>query len=333
MFARLPGIGLDIGSQKTKLIRVAHKKSDLEVIKFGTMETPATTIKSGLITDPETLGKEMRCLVKELKLNGKHVVSAVGGQQIFMRTFIMPAMPVSERKSALHYQAMNYLPLPVEEAVVDFYVIRDFETADGKQTEFFMVAVEKQQIENIKLTCRIAGLKLVVLEVEPQAIFRMVGGGPAITALLNIGWTRSYLFVFRFGVPVFWRPISIGSSVFSSATYLARGEDRVGESSGIWTLNYYDYKQLEIIAEIKDALEYYSGHYPSPTEAIEKIWLCGGGAINGLETTLARGLECEIETVNINHRLKLPNQMGMTLRNQLQQDFVIALGLAARRVF
>lgn len=329
MFTRLPGIGLDIGSQKIKLIHIARRKSGVELLKYGSVATPAGAINGGNIVDPESLGMELRHLVKELKLRGKRVVSALGGQQAYLRNFLMPTMAAGEMKEAAYYQAVSFLPFPVEEARVDVYRIREVKGMEGKLSEFFLVAAGKQQIENMKLTCKIAGLRLAVLEVEPQAIFRVVGFEAPVVIMLNIGWTRSYLFVFESGVPVFYRSIAVGSSAFRPAEDLQPASNRQ-EIEPYWD---FSGQMKSIVNEAKIAMEDYCCQHPQVDDSDKTLWLCGGGAIQGLENNLARGLGCEVAPASIYKYLQLGSNVGQVLRKELQQDFVIALGLAARQVY
>jgi len=333
MFSKLQGIGLDIGSQKIKMIRVAHKKSQMELIRYGSMPTPAGVYKGGMIVDPEGLGAELRYLVKDLKLRNQRVVSALGGQQIFMRNISIPNVKPSELDDAIWYQAMHLLPIPVEEAVMDHYVVRQVDTVQGSNTEILLVAAGKNQVENIKLACHIAGLNLVVLEVEPQALFRMVGDEASVTAILNIGWTRSYVFVFRRGVPVFFRAISVGSSVWSNSSESFPAQ--IVEDGSVQPKMQTKSQQLgpeQLIKEVKAAVEYYHTSQTKPEDNIEKIWLNGGRYHGVLATKLVRETGCEVEAVGIGKRLRLSTEINQTMRQELQQDFLIALGLAARKV-
>ncbi|NMC27581.1 MAG: pilus assembly protein PilM [Syntrophomonadaceae bacterium] len=334
MFRKLPGIGLDIGSQKIKMIRVAHKRSQLELIRYGSTPTPAGTIKGGIIVDPEGLGAEIRYLVKDLKLSGQRTVSALGGQQIFMRNICIPNVKAGELDDAIWYQAMHLLPIPVEEAVMDHYVVRQVDTAQGRNTEILLVAVGKNQVENIKLACHIAGLKLAVLEVEPQALFRMVGDAASVTAILNVGWTRSYVFIFKRGVPVFFRAISVGSSVGAnlSESYPASIVDAGAVQTTIQMKSKQNGPEY-LVSEVKAAVEYYQASQNGLEDNIQKIWVNGGSRLRDLANRLVRATGCEVEAVGIGKRLRLSADINQRVRQELQQDFLIALGLAAREVY
>lgn len=330
MFNKAPGIGLDIGSKKIKLVELTKKKNGFELIKFGSLLTPPGMLEGGVILDPEVLGKEMEPMVKELKLKGKAVVSAVSGQQVYTRALVMPAMPMGELREAVYYQATGFLPIPVEEAVIDIFPLRDFEDEEGKQTEVFFVAVRKEQVENLDASCQIAGLKLAAVEIEPLAIQRILKGQDElrVKGYLNIGASRSYFSVFVEGLLVYYRSLAFGCSAFyetSGMNNTLSGLDEVEIAPD----NQYDYLVKDILAEVSRSAEYYTMQYAY--EKIEKILICGGGSrLRGLDQRLADYMGYVVEIANPLTDLGKTNNLNLDEENELRHDFVVALGLAAR---
>ena len=334
MFKRLPGIGLDIGSKKIKMIQVVRRKAGLEIIKFGSLYTPPGSMEAGIIVDPVLLGEELKFLVRKLNLSGKRVVSAVGGQQLYIRNLIMPRLKLDEMREAVYYQSANFLPIPVEEVAIDIYPMREFENQNGKKTEVFFLAVRKQQVDNLEMVCRIAELNLAVVEIEPLSIYRAWGKEVGlVVALLAIGSSRSYLTVFNRGIPVFYRSLALGSSS-SYYTSNFNQADRVTGWQKAMNLNDppCDPRIMEITNEVKSALEYYQLQMESKEQSIEKIVLCGGGAMRGLEDDLTQRLDLELEVINILSGNILPRHISPDEEYELQYDFPLALGLAAREV-
>jgi len=232
LFNKGPGIGLDIGSKKIKIARVKRKRNGIKVVKFGSMPTPPGVVEAGIIYDPERLGEEMAVLVKNLRLRGKRVVSAVSGQQVYTRNIVMPRMKLKELREAVLFQATTFLPIPVEDAAIDIFPLWDLEDDEGKKTEVFFVAVRRIQVENLQAACRIAGLKLAAVEIEALAINRILGRDSAGTqAYLNIGASRSYFSVFNEGVLVFHRYLPFGCSAFYQQSDLTGGMEYTGFES------------------------------------------------------------------------------------------------------
>lgn len=333
MLGRLPGIGLDIGGQKIKIIQAVKRKKRLEIIKFGSILTPPGTVESNLIVDPDRLGEAMYGLVKRLRLGGKRVVSAVGGQQVYMRSLIMPRLRPDEMRTAVYYQASEFLPIPVENAAIDIFPLRELGDRVSKRTEILFLAVRRQQVDNLEIACRIAGLKLVAVEIEPLSLLRAWGKDVgSIMGLLAMDATRSYLTVFNRGIPVFYRSISMGSTAFHGCPCLKQAEkgpamDKDGAGCGPGS----EPRVMDLAGELKIAMEYYQLQSEREAGSIARMLFCGP-FVNGLPECLARELGLEFEVINIINGNTLPRNITPEKQYELQYDFPLALGLAAREV-
>ncbi|MEA1960271.1 MAG: type IV pilus assembly protein PilM [Bacillota bacterium] len=332
MFNRAPGIGLDIGSKKIKLAQVKSKKQGLEVVNFGSMATPDGIVEGGVIQDPDRLGEELGVLVRDMKLNGKNAVSAVSGQQVYTRNISMPAMPLKELKDAIQFQAMNFLPIPVEEAVMDIFPIRDYEDEEGKKTEVFFVAVRRQQVETLDLACKVAGLNLVAVEIEPIAINRLLDPmqDEENKAYLNIGASRSYFTVFRNGVMTFYRSLSFGCAAFFQSSDLNGNQSDNMRMVSIRDNDTYDYLVRDVISEMARSVEYYD--MQNQGAEVKKIYLMGGGSrIQQLAEILSEGIAREVVVADLLSGIRIPKDISEEEYDDLQHDFSVAIGLAARK--
>lgn len=337
MLHKSSGIGLDIGSKKIKIARVRNKKDGLYVDDFGSIPTPAGLVEAGNIFDPERLGEEIGGMTKNMNIKGQAVVSAVSGQQVYTRNLVMPRMKLSELKEAVSFQAISFLPIPVEEAAMDIFPLRDFEDEEGKKTEIFFVAVRRQQVEALDEVCKIAGLKLVAVEVEPLAIYRVLGreDQSQVTAFLNIGASRSYFSVFKKNILVFYRSLAFGCSAFYQGMGLSCGDSPIDlDSIQVSQDSQYDYLVRDVIAEVARSVEYYNmQNQDEEDEPVEKIFLCGGGSrLKGLDTSLAVGIGRDVELANPLSKVILPVHVTAQQERDLKHDFLVALGLAARRI-
>ena len=334
MFGSSQGIGLDIGGRMIKIAQVKNTKQGIKVLGFDRMDTPPGTVEGGNIIDPVVLGAELETLINRLKLKNKKVVSAVSGQQVYTRNIVMPRMKLDELKEAITFQAMNFLPIPVEDAAIDIFPLRDFEDEEGKQTEVFFVAVRRQQVENLDLVCKAAGLNLVAVEIEPLAVNRVLGrSNPEdFAAFLNIGGSRSHFSVFKKNVLVFYRSMSFGCSAFYEALKM-NYPDGSGKPEDIHFGggSIFDYLTRDIIDEVTRSVEYYNMQNRGDEEQIKKIWLCGSGSrFNGLDASLAAGSDLEIINADPLPALIIPNDINQEQLLDLKHDGLIALGLAAR---
>jgi len=327
-----PGIGLDIGSKKVKLVRLRKTKQGYSLVYFGSIPTPPGAVEAGFIHDPERLGECIGELVNDLKLKNKAVVSAVSGPQVYTRTLVMPRMKTSDQRVAIRYEATTFLPIPVDEAAIDISPLTFFEDEGGKKVDLFFVAVRKQQVDNLSQTCKVAGLRLAAVEIEPLALHRLLkDDGSGVQAFINIGATRSTFSVFNGEALKFYRHLSFGCSPF----LLGPAMDMEGAVAGLDKVvlgNSEDHQYLlgDVISELSRSIEYY--HMQNENE-IKKLVLCGGGAnIKGLDHALTQGISISVSNADSLYHVELPTDISEPVKQELSHDFAVALGLAAREV-
>jgi len=329
LFNRTTGIGLDIGSKRIKLVQVKKAGERLRIVKYGSMPTPAGLVEAGNIFDPERLGEEMAPLVEQLDLRGKKVVSAVSGQQVYTRILILPRMSLKETKATAIYQAVTYLPISVEEAAMDVFLLRDFTDEEGKKQEVFFVATPQLQVNNLEICCRLAGLKLAAVEIEPLALNRLLHPAEesGIWACVHLGASRSYFSVFRDDLLLFYRTLT---SFYENIKFII-GEDRTdSEQINIAEDSQFKFIVRDLAAEVGRSVEYFN---IQNEQRIAGLYLSGGGAsVQGLDQFLSTQISCPIYVADPISRFCVPSRADDAAKGGLNYDFTVALGLALRGI-
>lgn len=312
MFLKKSVLGLDIGSTKTKIVHLKCYQGKYELSDYISIDNPNDAVENGVVVRPELLGEKIGEVVKEYKLRGKKTISAISGSQVYIKNLIMPKMKPRELRQAVYYQATTFLPVPVEETVIDIFPLRDFESETGIRTEVFFVAARKEQVENLEKCCKTAGLNLQVVDLEPLALHRIIERPKNIEsfALLNVEDTRSSFSVFKGENLLFHRSLATG---FSFNSYQPVSDD---------------YFKREILMDVIRSVEYYNLQFNAYPEA---IILCGQGLkLAELKNLLSENIDVEILTGNFNSRDIKLDHLSEKDCQLLVKDYLIALGLAIR---
>lgn len=333
MFKEKIHVGLDIGSQRIKIVEINKQRNTIQIKKYGSIDTPPHTFEGGYIIDAERLGSELSFLVDNLGLKGKNVTASVGGQQVYTRTMTMPQMSLKEIREASGYQAMNILPINIEEASMDVYPLRDFEDEEGKKTEVFFVAARRIQIDNLFDTCENAGLSLKRVEIEPLALRRVFefqdNGVNTSEAILQVGVNRSYVALYKRNMMYSMRSIAFGMSAIYQQLQIASntGEDILDKIDAVDPEKSYLFR--EILQETSRSIEYYL--MQNDQEKIHRVILTGGGTrIKGLEKFLSMGLGLNVEKVRLPESIKIPSGLDVVQEEEIHYDYPLAIGLALR---
>ena len=114
-------------------------------------------------------------------MRNKTVAVGVSNQKVVVRLIDLPYMERSELAGAIQYQAQDYIPIPIEEAIIDFQIIGDYMTpADEHMMEVVLVAAQRDMIANIVSAVEGAGLRLGQVDVTAFALVRaLLGSTPS----------------------------------------------------------------------------------------------------------------------------------------------------------
>lgn len=166
-------IGLDIGSHSVRLVKLTGTKEKPVLANFGSIALPKGAVSGGEITDVQTVAESIQTLIKKIGLKEKNVVLGVGNQRVIVRFIDMPYMDSKELASAVKFQAQDFIPIPVEDSIIDYQIIGDYFTESGERfLQLMLVAAHKGMVSLFIEAAEKAGLKPEIIDVNAFAIIR-----------------------------------------------------------------------------------------------------------------------------------------------------------------
>lgn len=128
--------------------------------------------------DPKALGLAIKSALEELKIKAKEAIFALPRAQVVLRPLQTPMVAdVRELAALVNFQIAKDLPFRIEDAVVDFKVLRALDSAapgesgesktPEQRLEVLVGAVKKDVVEFYRAAAKEAGLKLEGLGLRP----------------------------------------------------------------------------------------------------------------------------------------------------------------------
>jgi type IV pilus assembly protein PilM len=348
--------GLDISDLSLKFLMLKKTKKEFKVSSFGELSIEPGIIEGGEVKDEEKLAG----IVKEVteKVKTKYVVASLPEEKAFLHVVKMPVMSEEDLKSAIVFEAENYIPLPVNEVYLDFEIIPQVENT-AKNLEVLLAGVPKKVVDSYLRVLKTADLKPVAFEIESLAIARALINNRVTTQpvlIVDLGATRSSIIIFDRKSIRFTTSISISGMGFTEL--IAKNlkisfeeaerlkiEEGLGESLKIKIDEKTDFKMtknnifeilipalIDLIQQIEKYIDYYQIHalssdLPERERKIQKIIICGGGAnLKGLKEFLELELKIPVEIgnplINLGEVKNFPKEKSLS--------FTTAIGLASR---
>lgn len=330
--------GLDISTTSVKVVQL--KKGSLKkpsLLTYGAISVPEKLSKSDSKADLKQLGLAIKQLLKKSGISTNHVTMALPGSSVFTSSAIkLPKMSDKELSEAISWEARQYIPVPLEEVVLDWKVIQ--KTDEG--IEVFIAAAPNKLVKKYLDLAESADLKVESLEVAPIAIARALFNDSAEAyCLVDIGASGTEISVFDNGVLRLVRSIQTGGSAFTRAIAKELGieTERAEQFKRDFGLNS---RKLEgqivrvlnpltnnIVQEIKRATDFFASQ---SNKEITKVVLVGGSAqMPELPVFIADMLKREVIVANPWADIDFPPDLAPTLQ-QLAPSFATAVGLARK---
>jgi type IV pilus assembly protein PilM len=145
----------------------------------------ATTIDPGLvvdgeIADPAGLGASIAEFFAANGMSNK-VRMGVASPRVVIRTIETPVIPDrKEFAAAVRFQASDHIPMPLDEAVLDYQVLDTIpgaDTGDPPKFSVMLVAASRGLIDGLMETSRHAGIKLQGVDLSAFSLIRVMYPG------------------------------------------------------------------------------------------------------------------------------------------------------------
>ena len=176
-------VGLDIEAASVAATEVIVN-GDVKLGRSGIAPLAAGVSREGEIGDPEALTIAIKDLFSENKLS-RNVRLGIANQRVVVRTLRLPRIENDDEiESAIRFQAQEEVPMPLDQAVLDWQVLKsDPEArAEGKM-DVVVVAARRDMVGNLARVVRDAGLRPIGLDVSAFALIRALGGAAPVAAV------------------------------------------------------------------------------------------------------------------------------------------------------
>lgn len=213
-------VGVDIGSTSIRAVEVAGVGSKRpSVVRFFSLALPEGAVKNGEVLEVNTVGAALKQLWNAAKFGSKEVVLGVGNAKVLVRDLTVPKLSHHEIRESLPTHVQEMLPVPVADALLDFYPVSESMSETGPVVNGLLVAAIKDPVlANVKAV-QLAGLTPVGVDLIPFALTRLTSPSRMIgnVAHIDIGARTTNVIVTSSGVPQFVRIIANGGNDLTAA--------------------------------------------------------------------------------------------------------------------
>jgi type IV pilus assembly protein PilM len=217
-------VGLKVGASQIAAATVSNNGS-AELLQVARVGLEPGVVVGGELREPEKLSEALREFFKANKLPMRGVRLGVANNRIGVRTLEIEGIDDEQQlENAVRFRAQESLPIPIDEAVLDYQVLSESTGADGKLTKrILLVVAYRELVDRYVTACRKAGIEIIGVDLEAFALLRAMGAprdeatSGAALVVVSVGHERSTFAVSDGRVCEFTRVLEWGGNALNVA--------------------------------------------------------------------------------------------------------------------
>ncbi len=342
-------VGVDIGSTSIRAVEVGGlRKGKPILVKYFELPLPEGAASRGEVIEPNTVAGLLKQLWSRAGFTTKDVVLGMGNQRVLARDLTVPRMSRTRIRESLPFQVQEMLPVPVADALLDFYPVSEAQSEAGPVVHGLLVAAVKSAVLGNVNALHLAGLNPVDVDLIPFALCRAIVNRPALpgtVALVEIGASTTSVVVAENGVPNFVRIIPTGGGDMTTALAASLEVDpgeaetlkrALGLASSVSSPQ--EQKAVEVIYQvggellgsIRNTVNYYVNTRQGASVGV--IVLSGGGSqLVGLPEALSEMTRIPVSRADPFTAIGLSRRLDSSDLKHRRSALTVALGLALGR--
>ena len=351
-------VGIDIGSSAIKVVEIKIKGGKTILETYGSIALgPFDNLDAGRVTNlsVEKISKALKEVLKQSGVTATSTAFSIPVQSSLIFTVSLPSqVKESEISSIIPTEARKYIPLPITEVSLDYFILPkkepSFEETNNpdlpsilpENTEVLVVAIQNDAISKYRSIVSQCSLEAGFFEIE---IFSSIRANfeheLSLVLLMDFGASSTKLSLVEFGMVKNHHTINrggadISSSISKSLDIPFSKAEEMKKEFGLFE-NPTEKSLADIIkvhvdyifSETNNVLLSYEKKY---NRTISKVIFSGGGSLlKGLKEVASNNFRAEIEIGHPFSKVGAPEFLGKVLETT-GPEFAVALGLALRKL-
>ena len=341
-------LGIDIGTSAVKVVELGREKQSYKLENYGEIknssvqERPFRVFeKNNIFLSNQQVAKAVQTICREAGIETREVNFSIPDFCSFFTSFELPIMAKDEIPQAVRYEVRPYVPLPLEEVILDWTIIKG--EPSKTPLKILVVAISKDAVSQYQEISQLAGLELKALESEVFALARTLDRDKIqenkIAGLIDIGARSTTCSILEQGVLKTSYSFNIAGNELTEviANSLNIDYNKAGEMKNKYGLvieeGQRDIRKIliplvdSILEEIKKA---FRSFYLEEGKEVQEVILAGGQVLTpGLKEYFSISLKKPVVIVDPFLNINCPAVLADILK-KMGPSYAIAVGLAMK---
>lgn len=247
------GVGIDIGSKSIKVVELSKDGDKFRLKGLGVVGYSGKSIDA-MEEEREFAGvaEILMKLLKESSINEKNISISLPESAVFTRTIKFPNLTDQEINSAVKWEADQYIPIPLEEAIVQHEIVERNTASSPPSVSVLLVAAPRKLVQKYMKVVDLAKLNPVFVETELVSLVRSLSSPDRVSLIIDFGARSTDVAISKNGSIAFSRSIPTAGNAFTRAVAQSLG---IEEGQAEQYKRAYGFADNQLEGKIKAALE------------------------------------------------------------------------------
>jgi len=257
-------LGVDIGGSSIKMVELSKYKNRPRLLTYGYLERSTKSADESLLENPNAMAEALKKVAEQSKVQTKEAITALPASAVFSTILNLNGLTKKDTTSvkkvteAIEKEAGKVLPLPIDEMVLDWKIVKQADEKDeDSSVQILLNAASKSLVKKFIEIFKKAGFNLLSLETESFAMARaLIGKDKSTVIVVDVGASNTDISIVDNMIPHMSRSVDVGGYTITKA---------LSEIMGV---------TIEQAEQFKRDLEHYSDDLPDGKlipEVIEQI--------------------------------------------------------------
>ena len=345
-------LGVDIGSSSLKVVQLRREKGQAVLETYGELALGpygGSAVGQATNLSAEQISETLKDLLREAKVTTSNCGVSIPFARSLLTLVKLPyRKDPKEQKTIIELEARKYIPVPVSEVQLDWFIVPAAEPAQFGTEEsatpkldtvdVLVVAVHNDELSLLQRVVAGAGLKASFFEIEIFSTIRAVVDDPVKPVMvIDVGAASTKTYVVEHGVVALSHAISVGSQDITRAIAVSGNvslvqAEALKKKQGLGPDGMAGSSELvfsRIFSEVRRVLmQYETAHKKSVTSI---VFTGGGGVTKELDDYAKKIFSIDVHVADPFAKTEAPAFMRPVLQ-EIGPEFAVAVGLALRKL-
>jgi len=342
-------LGVDIGTSSIKAVQLKRDRGRVVLETYGAIALgPYAGVEIGRATSlpANKISEALNDVIREANVTTKNAALSIPYSSSLISILKLPASVEKQLAQVVPIEARKYIPVPINEVMLDWFVVSTDTAASQGKIEVLLVAIHNDTISKFRTIASNAKLNVTFFEIEVfSAVRAALEHGIAPVAVVDMGAATTKFYVVERGLIRESHIISHGSQDLTLAA--SRALNVTVTQAEEWKRKFglgptdntvpaqanlaesFSLSLNPLLSELSRTIAAYETRL---NQSISMLVFTGGGAgLKGLKEFAQKKIPTEVLLADPFSKAQSPAFLEQILK-EAGPEFSVAVGLALRRL-